>query len=479
MSVVVAVMRNELRAMARTRTAVAGIVLLAMLATVATVVSLHHMTDAADYRERQQAAAQADFDAQPDRHPHRVVHYGHFVYRLPSALAAFDAGVDPFTGSSMFLEGHRQNTANFGDVMQGSVLTRFGQLTPAFVLQTLAPLVLIFLGHGVLAQERERGTLRQLMLQGARLRDIVAGKLAALSVAATIFMLPAFAGLVIMAAKPGASVTVAVALMLAYAAYLGIWCVLIAALSALAGRRRDALLGLVGIWAVIALLVPRLATDAAYAAFPLPDRLQTDVGIASDLRAIGDSHDPDDPYFADFRRSVLERYGVDRIEDLPVNYRGLVAVEGERLTSGLFDAYAARSAAIQDRQNARVALFGALSPAIPLRQLSMAAAATDLSAHLRFLAQAEAHRYAMVQQLNQLQADAVDYADDTARDADADRRKRVDSAHWQAIPEFAFVPEPAGRLLQAMLPATAVLLAWLLVAALLLALATRRLGAAR
>ncbi|MDR7193912.1 DUF3526 domain-containing protein [Luteimonas terrae] len=479
MSVVLAVMRNELRAMARTRTATAGIALLTMLATVATVVSLHHMSSAAEYRERQQLAAQAAFEAQPDRHPHRVVHYGHFVYRLPSALAAFDAGVDPFTGSSMFLEGHRQNTANFGDVMQGSVLTRFGQLTPAFVLQILAPLVLIVLGHGVLAQERERGTLRQLMLQGARLRDIVAGKLAALALIAGLFMLPACVGLALMAAKPGASAPVAVGLVLAYAAYLSLWCVLIAALSALSGRRRDALLALVGIWAVAALLVPRLATDAAYAAFPLPDRLQTDVGIAADLRKIGDSHDPGDPYFSDFKRSVLERYGVDRIEDLPVNYRGLVAVEGERLTSGLFDAYAERSATIQHRQNGRVALFGVLSPAIGLRQLSMAAAATDLSSHLRFLEQAEAHRYTMVQQLNQLQADGVRYADDTARDADADRRKRVDSARWKDIPEFVFVPGSASHLLRAMLPAAAVLLTWLLAACGLLALATRRLGGAR
>ena len=300
MSGVLAVMRNELRAMARTRTATVGIALLTMLATVATAVSLHHMASAAEYRERQQLAAQAAFEAQPDRHPHRVVHYGHFVYRLPSALAAFDAGVDPFTGSSMFLEGHRQNTANFGDVTQGSVLTRFGQLTPAFVLQILAPLVLIVLGHGVLAQERERGTLRQLMLQGARLRDIVAGKLAALALIAALFMLPACIGLALMAARPGASVPVAGVLVLAYAAYLALWCVVIAALSALSVRRRDALLALVGIWAVVALLVPRLATDAAYAAFPLPDRLQTDVGIAADLREIGDSHDPEED-----RKSVV------------------------------------------------------------------------------------------------------------------------------------------------------------------------------
>ncbi|CAN7536652.1 DUF3526 domain-containing protein [Pseudoxanthomonas sp. LjRoot143] len=479
MSALVPVMRNELRAMVRNRTALAGIALLAMLVIVATVVSLHHMNSAAEYRSRQQAAAQAAFEAQPDRHPHRVVHYGHFVYRLPSALAAFDAGVDPFTGSSMFLEGHRQNTANFGDVMQGSILTRFGQLTPAFVLQVLAPLVLVFLGHGVLSQERERGTLRQLMLQGASSRSIVGGKLLALLVVAGVFMLPAFVGLAIMAAAPAASTAVASAVMLGYVLYLGLWSVLIAFVSAAMKRRRDALLALVALWALSTLLIPRIAPDVAYAAQPLPDRLQTEVGIARDLRAMGDSHDPNDPYFNKFRQSVLDRYGVTRVEDLPVNYKGLLAVEGERLTSRLFDEYAARSAGIQHDQNRLVSWFSVLSPSIALRQVSMAAAATDLSAHLRFLEQAEAHRYRMVQQLNQLQADGVSYADDTARDAGADQRKRVDHGHWQEIPRFAFTPQPPDALLRTMLPGMLVLLAWLAVAVFALDWRARRLEVTR
>lgn len=479
MSVIGSVMSNELRAMTRNRTALAGIVLVAMLSIVATAVSLHHMHSAAEHRARQQAAAQDAFENQPDRHPHRVVHYGHFVYRLPSALAAFDAGVDPFTGSSMFLEGHRQNSANFGDVMQSSILTRFGQLTPAFVLQILAPLVLVFLGHGVLAQERERGTLRQLLLQGASTRDIVVGKLLALGLVAAVFMLPAVMGLAIMASAPGASALLALMLMLAYALYLGIWCVLITAASAVLARRRDALLVLVAIWTLSALLVPRVAPDVAYAALPLPDRLQTQVGIGRDLRMLGDSHNPDDPYFSAFRQKVLDRYGVTRIEDLPVNYNGLISVEGERLTSKLFDQYADHSAEIQHRQNAVVLGFSVLSPSIALRQLSMTAAATDLSAHLRFLEQAETYRYTVVQQLNQLQADGVSYADDAARDAGADQRKRVDSSHWQEIPRFDFQPRATSVIFQSMLPGLLILGGWCVLALLFLTWASRRLGVAR
>lgn len=479
MSSFVSVLRNELRLLVRQRTALTGIILMALLTVTATVVSLHHMQAAAEHRARQQAAAQADFEAQPDRHPHRVVHYGHFVYRLPAALAAFDPGVDPFTGSSMFLEGHRQNTANFGDVMQSSILTRFGQLTPAFVLQVLAPLVLVFLGYGLLAQERERGTLRQLMLQGASRRSIIGGKLAALLAVAGVFLLPAFVGLASLAFGTPGAMPVALTVMGGYALYLAVWCVLVTGVSALLQRRRDALLALIGIWTLMALLVPRVAPDLAYAFFPLPDRLHNEVGIARDLRALGDSHDPSDPYFAGFRQQVLDQYGVSRIEDLPLNYKGLLAVEGERLTSTLFNRYAQESAAIQNRQNQLVAGFSALSPMLAIRQLSMAAAATNLQAHLSFLDQAERHRYRIVQQLNQMQADDVSYADDTANDAGADQRKRVDRAHWHRIPQFVFQPLETSAVVRALLAPLLVLLGWLLITALLLGMASRRLGVAR
>lgn len=479
MRVLLSVMRNELRALMRQRTALAGVVLMTLLTVTATVVSLHHMQAAADHRARQQAAAQAAFDAQPDRHPHRVVHYGHFVYRLPAALAAFDPGVDPFTGSSMFLEGHRQNTANFGDVMQSSILTRFGQLTPAFALQILAPLVLVFLGHATLAQERQSGTLKQLLLQGAGRRSILGGKLAALLAVAGLFLLPAFLGLSWLSLGSPGNWTVSLTVMFGYTLYLAAWCVLITGVSAMMTQRRDALLAMIGGWAVMALLVPRVAPDLAYAAFPLPDRLQTDVSIARDLRAMGDSHDPNDPYFAAFRQRVLDRYGVTRIEDLPINYKGLLAVEGERLTSTLFNRYAADSAQIQHQQNRLVASFAALSPVLAIRQLSMAAAATDLRAHLSFLDQAEQHRYHIVQQLNQMQAEDVSYADDTAKDAGADQRKRVNRSQWEKIPQFEFKSQANAAVLSSLLAPLLVLTGWLTAAMLMLGIASRRMGVMR
>ena len=473
--------RDELRMMARNRVAVIAFAMLVLLTLVAVASSWAHRNGVAALRDRHAHVAERAFDAQPDRHPHRMVHYGTFIFRPPGPLAAFDPGVDAYTGNSMFLEGHRQNTANFGDVRQSSLLVRFGQLTPAFVLQVVAPLLPIFLGYGALARETERGTLRLLMLQGASRRQVVRGKLLALGTVALIAGAPAMIGLLLIAGQPGALTQHMLAPMsliaLGYATYLAVWAVLILLVSALVRRSRDALLALVAVWAVTLVLVPRVAPDLASAAVPLANRLQTDVAIARDLRTMGDSHDHDDPHFAAFQRSVLARYGVDRVEDLPVNYKGVVAMEGERMTASLFDRYATDSFAAQARQNGIVAAIGVLSPAIALRSLSMAAAGTDFAGHRRFLEQAEAYRYALVQRLNRMQAEGVRYADDTAKDAGADRRKRVSGDHWRAMPDFRFVPPDGRTLATAALPGLAIVIGWLALALTLLTLATRRLGA--
>jgi ABC-2 type transport system permease protein len=174
---------------------------------------------------------------------------------------------------------------------------------------------------------------------------------------------------------------------------------------------------------------------------------------------------------------VLDRYGVARVEDLPVNYRGLLAVEGERLTALLFDRYARESHAAQARQHDIVAAVGLLSPTIAVRDLSMAAAGTDVEGHRRFLDQAERYRYDLVQRLNRLQAEGVRYADDTATDPGADRRKRVHAGHWQRMPDFAYRAPDAATLAFRAVPGLAVVVAWLAAASLLLWRAARRLGA--
>lgn len=450
--------REELRWLWRnglTRTAALLMLILLMTATLAAV-EQRAAQDAA--RARAQRASDQAFLDQPERHPHRVVHYGQFALRPLGPLAFFDFGVDAYSGRLLYLEGHRQNSANFGDARQSSLVMRFGQLSPAFVLQLLAPLLIVFMAHGAIARERSGGSLRALRAQGLSVGDIVFGKLVAHSGVALALAAPALLALITIGAAHAATGPAALMALL-YALYLLDWVLLTLLASLLAPRPREALLAGLSVWVMLCVALPRLAADTIAAATPLPTRVATDIGVQKALAEIGDSHNPNDPHFSAFRQAVLQRYGVDRIEDLPVNYSGIVMQEGERLTSELF---AQQAEALQQRerdQSAQLAALGWISPLLALRPASMSLAGTDPGTHRAFLVQAEAHRYAFVQALNVLHAERIQRVND--------RDQKLSRDQWQTLPRFEFVA-PRQSLDSTLLEALSVLGLWLLLPALVL-----------
>ena len=457
MSTLGRIAREEWRALFRDRVAVFGLLLLSVLMLVATLTAHEHQHHANAERARYQAQANGQFAQQPDRHPHRVVHYGHFLFRPINPLAAFDPGIDAYTGNTLFLEGHRQNSANFGDVRQSSLLMRFGQLTPAFVLQVLAPLLLVFVGHAGVARERESGTLRLLLAQGVAGRQIVGGKLLALSGFTGLVLAPALLALAWFAASGQAPWLLALLLAAGYAAWLLLWSLAVVWISTLCARGRDALLVLLAAWAVLVILLSRWVPDLANTAIALPTRFETQINVERDYQALGDAHNPEDPKFAEFRDALLSKHGVTRIEDLPVNFKGAVSMEGERQSSELFNRYAAAAFDRQRQQNALVDGFSWLAPTLALRRLSMAASGTDLLSFQRFIEQGEQYRYDLVQGLNRLHAEALSYADET----NPARSKRISHTHWQKFPAFDYQAEPLALTLRRAAPAALVLLLWL------------------
>ncbi|HLM52399.1 MAG TPA: DUF3526 domain-containing protein, partial [Pseudoxanthomonas sp.] len=308
-----------------------------------------------------------------------------------------------------------------------------------------------------------------MLAQGLAPASLLLGKWLALTGVAALVALPAALALAASATTGAAPASAAAGLALLHGLYLAVWASLAVLLSSWARSSRDALLLLVGLWIAGVVMVPRAAPVLAQAAHPLPTRMEMDIAVHRDALAIGDSHDPDDPYFADFRRRVLERYGVSRIEDLPVNYAGLVSAEGERLTSEIYDRHAARGFAVERAQSGLVARFAWLSPVIALRQASMALAGTDLSGYQRFLVEAERYRYALIQALNGMHAEKVGY--------EGDKDQRISHEHWETLPEFRPSPSVQGDPSRGAFAAS-VLAAWCLVLAGLLAWRGRRLGAA-
>ncbi|WP_374488643.1 ABC transporter permease [Zoogloea sp.] len=463
--------REEWRLLWRDQVAVTGLVLLLLLTVMSALTAWEQRQVADAERARYQTQVNHEFESQPDRHPHRMVHYGQFAFRTLNPLAAFDSGIDPYTGHTLYLEGHRQNSANFGEVRQSSLMLRFGQLTPAFVLQVLAPLILVFIGHAAVARERETGTLRLLVSQGLPLGRLVLGKLLVLAGVAALALTPAVLALLGMILMSSADIRLGFLLIGSYGVWLSLWACTVVGVSALVSRGRDALIVLLSVWVFAVVLIPRFGADLVAWLQPLPTRFETDLAVSRDLAALGDSHNPNDPYFNSFREKVLAQYGVSRIEDLPVNYKGLLGMEGERLTSELFSRYAADSFAAQEQQQRYADAFSLISPLLALRRVSMIASGTDLHAYRLFLEQAEHHRYALVQQLNRLQAEKLNFSTDRSS-----LDNRIGHEHWRNIAEFRYAAETSSEMLHRALPMTGVLLIWLLATGGLMVMACRRLG---
>lgn len=461
----------------RTKVATTVLILGATLTLAALVVNAFHIEEAAHAREHLQNEAEQRFKAQPDKHPHRMVHYGHYVFRTPTPLSVIEPGVDPYTGTAIFLEGHRQNSAMFAEQRQSAGLTRFSSLTPSFLALVLVPLFIILIGYGSVSREREAGTLTLLLSQGTTRWQLLFGKLLALVIASTIFLLPLLLACCYVALSSESAVVVAL-FSLSYAIYVLLWAAVVTACSALFEKSSSSFTVLVVIWMSACVLLPRLGSSVATNLMPSMGKLEADFKVEERLRSLGDGHDINDPAFKKLKADLLAKYNVNSVDALPVNFRGVVAQYSEQRQAEILNEFA-ESRMQQELGQARIARqFGWLSPTVAIRSISTVLAGTSLETHHRFLREAEKLRLEFVQGLNKIHVEKLDYKLDVNRNAseEAANEAVVDSSNWSLLAEFNFEPEkPATRLSNASVYFLQ-LAFWMGMIVLLLHIAVRRLN---
>ena len=461
MNRIFAIAREESRLWLRSRLALYTFLIFAALLTATSIATSLRMSE--EYRERseQQAVAEETFLSQPDRHPHRMVHYGHYVFRTSPPLAMIDPGVDAVTGQSIFLEGHRQNSAMFADARASADLGGFEGLTAALVYQLFVPLLLIALGHGLIIREREENTLAPLLAQGVTGSELYAGKWIALAGVALALLLP-LAAVSGAAVAGGGSLPASAGIIGLYALYLLVWCGLILLVSALARSRALSLGVLALFWLGAALIVPRIAVESASTIMPIPGKLETDLRMQEELRVVGDGHYAGAPQYLQLQANLLAQYDVERVEDLPVNFRGVVAEVAEADLTEVMNRYAEERMALEARQAGFAEYFGWLSPVVAVSAGSRALAGTDLATHHRFLREAEEVRFDFVQGINRVHVEQLAYSVDMNRgiDAESERRARTSAENWDVLDEFSFRPAAAGERLTRAGAALAMLFAW-------------------
>jgi ABC-2 type transport system permease protein len=375
------------------------------------------------------------WEANPDKHPHRMAHYGYVAFKNPFALSFFDFGLDAYTGKSIFLEAHKQNTVNFSEAGHSSSLIRFGQISVAMILQLLTPLFLFFLGYDLIAKEREQGILKLIFTQGISWKTLIMGKTLGLFISGLFILLPtSLIGLVLLFFNDvNNDVFLRYLLTIgSYATYFYIISLIAVLVSAQSRTAKTSLLKLLGCWILFMLILPRLAQVIGQNAIPSPSKIEFDSAVTADLIQQGDSHNPNDPHFKALKDSILKVYKVESTKKLPFNYAGLVMKEGEKLSAVTYKKH--NNMLIQkytDQQNF-LKFTAFLNPYIAIKNISMALTATDFYSFIDFQNQAEKFRYQLAQNLNELQ---IKYISNEVKNS-ADKKAKLSHKIWLKMPDF-------------------------------------------
>jgi len=439
------------------------LVMFALLA-VAVLSGWHYQRALEAERITAAATEQARWLSQGSRNAHSAAHYGIYAFRPASALTSIDQGIDPFVGISVWLEAHHMDQFMHRPAQDGVALTRLGELTAALVLQVLMPLVIIMLTFGAFASEREQGTLRLLLSQGVPARALAAGKFLGVSATLSMLVVPAIAlaAMAIMLCSPAQAAANGSRLLLlglVYTLYLAGWVFLALAVSACA-QARLALVILLGAWVLGCVALPRAAGDLVEWVYPVPAAAEFVEAMDRDL----DERNASNRAIAR-RERILREHGVSRVEDLPIDWRGINLQEEEERNYPIFDAH---YGALFDRyrlQSAGLQLAGLVAPLLSVQSLSEALTGTDIEHHRSFVFAAEAQRRVMQKLLN---------AEVTLRDREGQPDSLSGHELWSRVPPFRYEHPPLGQVLRHYWPAGIALALWVLLTSAAASVAIRR-----
>lgn len=448
--------QKEWTALLRDRRLVGLSILAAVLLAVAALVGYAQFRQLKTERDTAKALAREQWLNQGDKNAHSAAHYGTFAYRPKSPLSFLDFGVDNFTGSSIYLEAHRQNNLKFSAAQDSGALMRFGELTAAFVLQMLVPLLIIFLSFNSLTAERENGTLRLLAANGADLRQMAWGKILGISRAVGFAVLPALLiatiCLFMTQSRPlGDLGGRGVSLLGFYAFYYFICIAASVLVSAYSTTSRASLVTLLGVWMLVCVILPKLSVNIGSSLYAAPSSYEFYQQIKKDEEAGIDGHNASDKRLDDLKAETLKKYGVDSVQKLPVNWNAIAMQAGEQYTSMVYNKRFGDLQNTFEKQNKISEWTSFISPYMAIRALSMGLSGSDYRSALDFQQKAESYRFQLVQTMNET-------LEKTTKTGQWDYKHKADT--WAKLPDFQMSPLPIVSVLQHYGIAIIALLVW-------------------
>lgn len=405
-------------------------------------------------RTSAQEVVNAQFAAQGEKNPHAAAHYGLYAFKPVTPLSFFDTGIGSYTGVSVWLEAHNQNDAEGEPARDATAIARFGELTAAFTLQMLLPLLVILLAFPAFAGEREAGTLRQVLSMQVSPVQLLFGKALGASAALSVFIGPILIfGLVGLAFTPDGAAYFGhgLILMAIYIIYALIFLFLTLAVSANVRTAQAALVIMVGFWAVSSFVLPRAASDLSRLLYPTPTAVAFKKDIEEATQSGLDGVSPA-AAIAQRQEQTLALYNANTVEELPINFQGIIFDLQEKMGNEIFDKFYGDLHATFAKQTGLHQTFSVGSPRMAVQLASMELSGTSLTSHLNFTRQAEQYRRDLIEDMNR---------DVTFNSEAGQADYRAGPELWGSVDRFEYSPAPLAETLTRLGPSFMVMFLWL------------------
>lgn len=368
---------------------------------------------------------------------------------------------------------HERDFPNDVPILSTTALTLYGELAPSVIGLALLSLFAVIVGYGAVSAERESGTIRLLLANGASPGAIVTGKFAGLGCALVILWLTKTAGeAVVLAVSSSGAPFQTGDLWVRFAGYesvnlvyASIWLAATVAVSGWIRQPRVALAALLSFWIGNTVLLPRIASTAVRLILTEPSSEEFNAAIKHDIAFRPDGSEWVNEWSKKLVADTLRSYGVSKIEDLPVGYAGIMLKSSDAHYEEVFGIHFDRLHRLHERQQHWHHALSFLGPWIASRALLEGFAGSDLENAARFSDAAESYRRMFVNATN----DAAEH-----RGKGSGWEVEVGSDYWASIPDFSYQSAPVSWSLRQHALSVAVMGLWATLSGVGLVLAARR-----
>lgn len=366
--------------------------------------------------------------------PHGAAHYGTYVFKPTSLLSCLDDGVNNITGNVLKVEGHVQNEIVHSEASQMQVVSKFGKLRSSLLLQYVVPILLIFLAFSSISNEKRSGRLKLLVLQGAKLSRLTLAKtlsvwLYGMCLLVLTILIYALFNLESLSAEVWNRTML---FFVSYSLYYFIVSGLTVFLSARWKKTTVALTTMLGVWILWTIFLPSISMSSVEKWHELPSRNAFNQAMKEDRSKGIDGHNPDDEREKELEDKILKKYGVDSLDQLPINFDGIVMQADEEYGNQVWDKHFGQLRKTLKKQKQSYQMGGFLNPFISLQNTSMGFSGNDNLHHQEFLVQVENYRRSFIKMLNDEHAYGGSKTGDWGWEATND--------FFRSIPDFDYKP---------------------------------------